>query len=222
MDIRPKQTTETTTKTETTTETTVKFKTGTVPHASGRLMIPPSIQTTLDVLSEKYGLPLNLNEVALDGTLADKIAATRKIVDLVNADSKLLPEMFKLVRKLLKSELRLAEYHKKVVKEAIRFNTTIDKQTSDIFLAMAGYKAKSSKTEHRTNTRAKLIEQRTEAYTKYQEDSVFKNESAVIDAEFAVLASNNKILSESKTQKVDLDNERKEKLNEYVMRAYQN
>lgn len=199
-----------------------QFKTGTVPHASGRLMIPPAIQVTLTTIGQKYGLPLDLNEVALDGTLAEKIRATRKIIELAEADSKLLPEMFKLVRKLMKSELRLAEFHKKLVKEAIRFNQTIDKQTADIFLAMAGYKAKSAKLEHRTNLRTELKEKRATTYNNYYTDSVFGAESALIDTEFEVLASNQKILAEGKGEKIKLDGERKQKLAQYVQSAYQN
>ena len=223
MDIRPKQ--------QTTADQTQQpeqlplpstFKTGTVPHASGRLMIPPALQATLTTIGQKYGLPLDLNEVALDGTLAEKIRATRKIVELAEADSKLLPEMFKLVRKLMKSELRLAEFHKKLVKEAIRFNQTIDKQTADIFLAMAGYKAKSAKLEHRTNLRNDLKEKRTTAYNNYYKDSVYGAESELIDVEFQTLASNQKILSEGKQERIKLDAERKQKIAQYVQSAYQN
>lgn len=221
MDIRPKQTT-TTVKSETTTETTVKFKTGTVPHASGRLMIPPAIQTTLTSLGAKYGFNFDLNELALDGTMADKVKATRKIVEMAKGDSKLLPEMMKLIKSLMKSELKLAEFHKKLVKEAIRFNETIDKQTADIFLAMAGYKAKSAKLEHRTNLRNKLKEGRTTAYNNYYEKSVYGEESKLVDVEFEVLASNQRVLSESKQEKIKLDGERKQKLAQYVQSAHQN
>lgn len=221
MDIRPKQTT-TTVKSETTTETTVKFKTGTVPHASGRLMIPPAIQTTLTSLGAKYGFDFDLNELALDGTMADKVKATRKIVELAKGDSKLLPEMMKLIKSLMKSELKLAEFHKKLVKEAVRFNETIDKQTADIFLAMAGYKAKSAKLEHRTNLRNELKEKRTTAYNGYYSDSVYGEESKLIDVEFETLASNQRVLSESKQEKIKLDSERKQKLAQYVQSAYQN
>lgn len=221
MDIRPKQTT-TTVKSETTTETTVKFKTGTVPHASGRLMIPPAIQTTLTSLGTKYGFNFDLNELALDGTMADKVKATRKIVDLAKGDSKLLPEMMKLIKSLMKSELKLAEFHKKLVKEAVRFNETIDKQTADIFLAMAGYKAKSAKLEHRTNLRNELKKKRTTAYNSYYTDSVYGEESKLIDVEFETLASNQRVLSESKQEKIKLDGERKQKLAQYVQSAFQN
>lgn len=199
-----------------------KFKAGSVLHAGGRLMIPPAIQATLTTIGQKYGLPLDLNEVALDGTLAEKVQATRKIVELAKADSKLLPEMMKLIKSLMKSELKLAEFHKKLVKEAVRFNVTLDKQTADIFLQMAGYKAKSAKLEHRTNLRADLKQKRTTAYNSYYTDSVYGAESALIDVEYEVLASNQKILSEGKGERIKLDADRKKKIHEYVQSAYQN
>lgn len=223
MDIRkPQQIPTEQTSTQSQAKEENKFKTGAVPHASGRLMIPTGLQTTLTTLGAKYGLPLDLNEIALDGTLAEKVQATRKIVQLAQADSKLLPEMLKLIKSLMKSELKLAEFHKKLVKEAIRFNETIDKQTADIFLAMAGYKAKSAKLEHRTNLRSQLKEQRTTAYNNYYKDSVYGAESELIDVEFQTLASNQKIFSEGKQERIKLDAERKQKMAQYVQSAYQN
>lgn len=224
MDIRkPQQTSsEQKTSSQPSSNDGTKFKTGTVPHASGRLIIPPALQQTLTVIGEKYGLNFDLNELALDGTLAEKVKALRKIVEFAQADGKLLPEMMKLIKSLLKSELKLAEFHKKLCKEAIRFNQVIDKQTADIFLAMAGYKAKSAKLEHRTNLRAQLKEKRTTAYTNYYSDSVFEEESKLIDVEYEVLASNRKILSEGKQERIKLDAERKQKMTQYVQSAYQN
>lgn len=223
MDIRKQQiSTEQTSSQPQQAKDETKFKTGGVPHASGRLMIPPAIQQTLTVIGQKYGLPLDLNEVALDGTLAEKIAATRKIVDLAKADSKLLPEMMKLIKSLMKAELKLADFHKKLVKEAIRFNVQMDRQTADIFLQMAGYKAKSAKLEHRTNLRNELKQKRTTAYINYYQDSIFGQESALIDTEYEVLASNQKILSEGKGERIKLNAERQKKMHEYVQTAYQN
>ena len=198
-----------------------QFKTGSVPHASGRLMIPPVLQVSLTALGQKYGLNFDLNELALDGTMADKVKALRKVSDLAKADSKLLPEMFKLIRSLMNSELKLAEFHKKLVKEAIKFNVALDKQTADIFLAMAGYRAKTSKLEHRTNLRTKLTEQRTQAYNEYYSNSVYGEESKIIDVEYQALASNQKILSEGKQERIKFDAQRKQKIAEYVQSAYQ-
>ena len=225
MDIRKPQTTSTSNESSnqpSNNDGATKYKTGTVPNASGRLMIPPAIQTTLTNIGQKYGLPLDLNEVALDGTLAEKVKATRKIVELAKADSKLLPEMMKLIKSLMKSELKLAEFHKKLVKEAIRFNVQMDKQTADIFLQMAGYKAKSAKLEHRTNLRTQLKEERTQKYKDYYSTSVYGQESELIDIEFQTLSSNQKILSEGKQEKIKLDGERKQKLAQYVNSAFAN
>jgi hypothetical protein len=222
MDIRKPQTTSTEpASSQPSNNDVAKFKTGSVPHSSGRLMLPPAIQATLTTIGQKYGLPLDLNEVSLDGTLAEKIAATRKIVDLAKADSKLLPEMMKLIKSLLKSELKLSDFHRKLSKEAIRYNVQMDKNMADIFLQMAGYKAKSAKLEHRTNLRSQLKEKRTQAYLNYYSDSVFGEESKIIDVEFETLSSNQKILSESKQERIKLESDRKQKLAQYINSAYQ-
>jgi hypothetical protein len=185
-------------------------------------MIPPALQVTLDTISKKYGLPLNLNEVDLTDNLPEKIKATRKIVDLVKGNSKLLPELLKLTKSLLKAELKLADFHKKLAKEAIRFNEQMDKATADIFLAMAGYKARSAKIEHRTNVRVQLKERRQQAYANYYQNSVFGSESALIDTEMEVLASNQAILTEARGERITFESERRQKLQEYVNSAYQN
>lgn len=223
MDIRKPQqkATEQTQSTQQPAQESAKFKTGSVPHASGRLMIPPVLQTTLTAIGQRYGLSFDLNELALDGTMAEKVKVLRKVSDLAKGDSRLLPEMLKLIKSLMRSELKLAEFHKKLAKEAIRFNETIDKQTADIFLAMAGYRARSTKLEHRTNLRAQLKEKRTTAYNNYYSDSVYGAESALIDVEFETLASNQTILSESKQERIKLEADRKKKLHEYVQSAYQ-
>ena len=222
MDIRKPQTTSTeqTSSSQPQAKEETKFKAGSVPHASGRLMIPPAIQQTLTVIGQKYGLPLDLNEVALDGTLAEKVKATRKIVELAKADSKLLPEMMKLIKSLMKSELKLADFHKKLVKEAIRFNVQMDKATADIFLQMAGYQARSKKLEIRTNTRAAIKEKRTQVYANYYQNSVFGAESEIIDVEAEQLASNSRILADSKKERIAFESSQRQHLQEYVNSAF--
>lgn len=85
---------------------------------------------------------------------------------------------------------------------------------------MAGYGAKSSKLEHRTNTRTAIIEKRDNAYADYYQDSVYGAESKIIDAEYSIASSNRAILAESKTQKMGTINERKQKLKAYVDSAF--
>lgn len=200
-------------------KTDTQFKTGSVSQASGKLMIPQEIQTKLKTIASAYGISFDLSDIRLDGTMAEKIKAMRKIVDMAEGDSKLLPEMAKLIKKLMRAEIKLAQFHKILVKQSIKHQEKMDKATADIFLAMAGYRSKSQKLEHRTNTRAKIIEKRTEKYSEYYENSVFGAESQIIDAEFETLASNKKILAESKTEQIAFDAERKQKINEYVQSA---
>lgn len=200
-------------------ENDTKFKTNSIQQASGKLIIPPEIQSKLKTLGSAYGIQFDLSDIKLDGTMAEKIKAMRKIVDMAEGDSKLLPEMAKLIKKLMRAEIKLAQFHKILVKQSIKHQVKMDKTTADVFLAMAGYKAKSAKLEHRTNVRANIIQKRSEKYQDYYENSVFGAESAIIDAEFEVLASNQKILSESKTETLKINQGRKQKINEYVQSA---
>jgi hypothetical protein len=203
-----------------TTKETVQYKAGTLQTADAKLMLPPAIQGKLTALTAKYGIPFDLSNIALDGKMAENIKAFRKIVDMVEGDSKLLPEMLKLIRRLMKSEISLAKFHRGCTTAAIKHQEKLDKVTADIFLKMAGYGQKASKREHRTNVRNSIIEKRTVAYSDYYQNTVYGEESKIIDIEFETLASNKKILSESKNQQVKFNADRKKKVNEYVQSAF--
>ena len=220
MDIRkPATQTESTSKDN---SESAKFKAGVVQTADAKLMLPPAIQGKLSALGQKYGLPFDLSNVGLDGKMAENIKAIRTIADMAEAESKLLPEMIKLIRKLFKAEIKLAQFHKLVTKASIKHQEKLDKQTADIFLAMAGYQAKSTKLEHRTNVRNSLKQKRTEAYGNHYQNSVYGAESQIIDVEFELLESNRKILTDSKLEKSRLGTERKQRIQEYVRSAYTN
>lgn len=204
----------------TTAKEITQYKAGLVTTADAKLMLPPAIQTKLSTITAKYGLPIDLSNISLDGDMASQIKALRKIVGMVEGNSKLLPELMKLIKRLFKAEIKLAQFHKLTVKAALRHQEKIDKQTADIFLMMAGYQQKSSKREHRTNVRNQIIEKRTQAYSDYYQNTVYGEESKIIDVEFETLASNKKILTESKAQQLKFNGERRQKVQEYVDSAF--
>ena len=197
-----------------------KFKTGVVITADAKVMLPPAVQTKLSALTSKYQLPFDLSNIGLDGKMADNVKALRQIVDMVTGDSQLLPEMLKLIKQLMKAEIKLAQFHRGVVTASLKHQQKIDKYTADIFLKMAGYGAKAVKLEHRTNVRNQLKEKRTEAYANYYNNSVFGDESKLIDVEFEVLESNRKILTSSKSERLKFNGERKQKIQQYVQSAF--
>jgi hypothetical protein len=199
-----------------------KFKAGTVQQASSKLMLPPAVQGKLSSISKAYGLPIDLAAISLQSATPENIKAVRSIVDLLTANSKLLPELMKLTAKLLKADIKLAEFHVNLTKASIKHQEKIDKATADIWLSMAGYGAKASKLEHRTNVRDALIQKRREAYEGYYENSVYGEQSKIIDVEYEIAASNQQILAESKQKRMESNQERKQKLQEYIDSAFVN
>lgn len=197
-----------------------KYKAGVVGQASAALMIPPAIGAKLSAISKSYGLPIDLGQISLGESNPENVKALRKITDLLTGNSKLLPELMKLTNQLLKADIKLSDFHVNLTKSAIKHQEKIDKASADIWLAMAGYGSKSGKLEHRTNTRTALIEKRDAAYAEYYQDSVFGAESKIIDAEYEIASSNRKILAESRTQKMESINDRKQKLKAYVDSAF--
>lgn len=204
----------------TTQSSQVTYKAGHITRPSAKLMIPPAVQAKLSAITQEYGLPIDLSNVSLTGDMPSQIKAMRQIVEMVEGNSKLLPELMKLIKRLLKAEVKLAQFHKLTVKAALKHQEKIDKHTADIFLQMAGYGAKASKREHRTNVRSQIIEKRSQAYQEYYQNTVYGEESKIIDVEFETMASNKKILGESKTQQVKFNAERKKKVTEYVNSAF--
>lgn len=197
-----------------------KYKAGLITSPDAKLMLPPAIQAKLSAITQNYGLPIDLSNVSLVGDIPTQIKAMRQIVEMIEGNSKLLPELMKLMKRLLKAEIKLAQFHKLTVKAAIKHQEKIDKHTADIFLQMAGYGQKASKREHRTNVRNQIIEKRTQAYQDYYQNTVYGEESKIIDVEFQSLASNKKILGDSKTQEIKFQAERKKKVTEYVQSAF--
>lgn len=224
MDVRPNQDSSTANQDSSTafktSRTIPQFKSGTLQQASAAQLIPPAIASKLSHISKVYGLPFDLAQVSLQTVTSENIQVMRAVVDLLVSNSKLLPELMKLTNQLLKADIKLAEFHKNLTNAAVKHQTKLDKVTADIWLKMANYGAKAAKLEYRTNVRTELIEKRSQAYANYYQDSVYGNESAVIDAEYQILASDSKILAESKTQKLEKAQERKQKLQQYVDSAY--
>jgi len=221
MDIRNSQSSITTVDTTSQTSEPVRtFAAGTVLTANASDMLPEFVQFKLKALTTKYGVPFDLDNIGLNGDMAEQVKALRKVTEMVEQNSKLLPEMLKLIKRLLRAEIKLAQFHRGVTTAALKHQEKLDKFTADIFLKMAGYQSKSAKLEHRTNVRNKLVEKRTQAYGNHYNNTVYGEESKIIDAEFEVLESNKKILSASKTKVANFNAERKQKINEYVESAF--
>lgn len=199
-----------------------KFKAATVTQVSSALMLPPAVSAKLSQISTAYGLPLDISAISLQTCTPESVKALRNITNLMSNNSKLLPEMLKLIKQLLKAEIKLSDFHKNLTKAALEHQEKIDKDTADIFLAMAGYTAKAGKLEHRTNTRNSLIEKRNQAYANHYETSIYGNQSQIIDVEYQLAASNAKVFTESKTKRMQLNSERKELARAYIDEAFTN
>ena len=193
---------------------------GEVISPDSTLVLPPFVQIKLLELGQRYGLNFELDKISLDGTLADKVRAVRIISDMAVADSKLLPEMLKSIKKLLRAEISLAKYHKSVSEAALKHQEKLDKVTSELFLKMAGYSDRSSRRELKTNQRLALLEKRSKQYEEYYQTSVFGAESQLIDVEFEVLGATKEALKDSKIERKKLDGSRKVRIQEYIDSAY--
>ncbi|MBW4597521.1 MAG: hypothetical protein KME46_32650 [Brasilonema angustatum HA4187-MV1] len=201
-------------------EFTRKFKAGTAIQASARAMIPAGVAAKLTHISNMYAFPIDVGNMSLEEATPENLKALRKVADMVSNNSKLLPEFMKLVSQVLNADLKLADFHKNVTKAALKHQEKLDQETAEIFLAMARYGAKATKLEHRTNVRNELVERRTAAYEEHYETSVYGNEARIIDVEYQVAASNNKLMAESKTKRINYKKDRKEKLQAFIDSAY--
>jgi hypothetical protein len=196
-----------------------KFKAGSHLTASSN-MLPAPVRARLTALSQSYGLPIDLGNVGLTDSNPENIKALRNLADMARANSKLLPELMKLTTQLMKADIKQAEFLTKLNDAALRHGEKLDTATAQIFSRFAQSQAKSAKLEHRTNTRNELLEKRSAAYASYYSQSVYGNESQLIDIEYQLKATDNQILADSKQHRLRSASERKQKLQQYLDSAY--
>lgn len=222
MDFKSTQTNSTSNRGNQNKSSALTYKAGTVTHASAQLIIPKAVSAKLSTISEKYGLPLNISDVTLQDSTPENVKALRTITTLMHNNSQLLPEILKLIKQLLRAEIKLATFHKKLNEAALEHQTEMDKTTADIFLQMAGYAANGAKLQHRTNTRNDLITKRNQAYENYYQNSVFGDASRVIDAEYQLMASDSKVFADAKIARKTASSERKQAARAYIDSAFAN
>ncbi len=196
-----------------------QFKTG--KHmVSSADMLPAPVRARLSALSQAYGLPLDLGNISLADSNPENVKAIRVISDMARANSKLLPEMLRLVAQLQRSDIKQSEFLVKLNSAAIAHGEKIDSATAQIFSRFAQSTAKSSKLEHRVNLRNQLLEQRNNAYQQYYSQSVYGSESQLIDVEYQLKSQDAQILADSKKLRLRSASERKQRLQQYLDSAY--
>jgi hypothetical protein len=196
-----------------------KFKAGKHLTASAD-MLPAPVRARLSALSNAYGLPIDLGNVSLADSNPENIKAVRVITDMARGNSKLLPELLRLVSQLQRADIRQSEFLVKLNSAAIAHGEKIDSATAAIFSRFAQSQAKSSKLETRVNARNQLLEQRTQAYQSYYSKSVYGDESQLVDLEYQLKSQDQRILADSKQHRMKSASERKQRLQAYLDSAY--
>lgn len=198
-----------------------QFKTGQITLSSPEGIIPAPIAQKLTQMTAQYGLPIDLGKITLKNLTPQTVKQTRMLVDLMVSNSKLLPEMIKLAKKLMNADIKLVEFHKELCSEALKHQTKLDRATADIFLQMLNYQRKASRLETKMQQRSDLIQKREQAWNSYQQNSVFADASQVITVEAQVSEANHKALTESKVAKMEARSQRKQKEIEYLSVAFE-
>lgn len=183
--------------------------------------LPQPIQAKLTAIGQKFNLPFDLGQADLTGSLPENIKALRTIAEIAEGNAKLLPELLKLARKLMKAEIKEAQYYRAATKAALNHQRKLDKYSADIFLALVRHEAKSARLEYRTNQKADLIRQRAEKKRAYYQDTAFGSELELIDIEIKNLEANNQAAIIGKQQRSTANLESKKRLQEYVDSAFQ-
>ncbi len=188
-------------------------------------LLPQFVTAKLQQWSQQYGIPFDLSTIDLSQDNTERVKQLNKIVETIEVNTALLPEILKLIKRLSKSEIKLAHYYRGVTKLAISHQKKMDKYSADIFLQMTGYSSKSATREFRTNERAKIIDKREEKKREYYSNKVYSSEVEIIDAEIDVMASNQQLLTASKQESFktisDARTERKKRIQEKVAEALQ-
>lgn len=199
--------------------TSTKFKANVHQTASAD-MLPAPVRARLSALSQAYGLPVDLGNCNLASANPENIKALRALTDMAKANSKLLPELLKLSKSLMQADIKQAEFLSKLNDAALAHGEKLDTATAQIFSRFAQSQAKSAKLEHRVNARNQLLEQKTAAYNAYYQQSVYGNESQLIDLEYQLKSQDRQILKDSRQHRMTSAADRKAALAKYLDSAF--
>lgn len=184
--------------------------------------IPPMARGILQNLSKQYNLPFDIGSVELSNDkFASQIGSLKKIVGLLNANSKLLPELLKLVKQVVNADLKLANFHKQATKLAMEHKTQLDRETADMFLTMFNYQQKSSRLESKVNRRAALAANRTQAIAAFHQGA-FSEAVALTNAEYEIALSDKRANSAAKIAAKKASQGDRERLRNYTALAFTN
>lgn len=139
------------------------------PQSLASDVMPAPVKNILQALSQKHGLKIDVTNLDLKKLTPEGVNAFSKVADLVAKNSKALPILYKNLVKLLKAEVAEAQFYAAVTKECLDAKAQIDQATAAAFLAMHGYKAKSSVLESKVSAAVKVIDARSNAYARQYE-----------------------------------------------------
>lgn len=143
------------------------FKTN--PQSLASSVMPAPVQQLMQGIAQKHGLKFDAGKVDLKKLTPEIVNGVGKVADLVAKNSRALPILYKHMVKLLKSEVAEAQFYAAVTKECLMAKTKIDEATAGAFLELHGYKARASKLEAKVNAAVKILDARTNAYSRQYE-----------------------------------------------------
>jgi hypothetical protein len=188
--------------------------------SSAVAIIPADLANRLSLFSERYGLPFDLGQLSIDQVTPEKIQAMRKLANMISANSKLLPELVKQTKRLMKADISQATANAELAKAQLKHQEKLDKVVADLFISCAQHKASSNLLASKTARRVALIEQRNQLQTKYNEETIYANESNLLDVQYSLLVDTAKLSADGRQMRMEASHRDKREMQAYIDSAF--
>ncbi len=184
-------------------------------------VIPPEVQQMVSAIASRYGIPFDPSNIDLSKLNPGQVAQMQQKVSVAANNARLLPIIFKNMKKLFAAEVKLAKFYKDLTDEACKAGYKIDKATADAYLTLFGYKQKQSRLAYKTAKRAELKAKRTEAYKKYYDSSISGVQAEIVDAEFEEMGESMKLIGESLQKRIQFRGQQRKQAEDYYQQAFE-
>lgn len=147
-------------------------------------VIPAPIQSMMATQFKSVGLNFDVSKIALNKDNRQSLKNLRETVELIQNNSKLLPEIATCLKKAMKAATKQAKFNADIAKSAMKEQLKIDNAHADVLLGLMGYTEGRNKIQARLERKKLQMEKRHEARTRYY-DTTWGKEAQTIDAIWA-------------------------------------
>lgn len=172
-------------------------------------VIPAPIQSMIATQFKSVGLNFDVSKLALNKDNRQSLKNLRETVELIQNNSKLLPEIASCLKKAMKAATKQAKFNADIAKSAMKEQLKIDNAHADVLLGLMGYTEGRNKIQARLERKQKAMERTQQARERFY-DTTWGKQAQVIDAKWQNMTD--MVLEQEETKKKKSDAVKKRKI----------